>query len=207
MVFRALLLGLVLAGILIGGRILARRGVILVDRTDPPTCHKNLEFSLRVWMHDPAQNPGKSDDYPNVNGESAASIIAASSGFGPMLPVVIRDYKYVPGLRVGDPAKLILTYFNRPTRWIMHTRPEPIWEERLWVVVPLGLSSEPNPRKALGRGPHQRVYYGEMSESLTTEQFTNRLIATLKFLQTNERPHWQNVLKEHSAFLETIPAK
>jgi hypothetical protein len=61
--------------------------------------------------------------------------------------------------------------------------------------------------REIGRDREQITGFGEQSQSLTTDQFTNRLIATLNFVRTNNRPHWQAVVKEHTAFLESVSHK
>ena len=117
---------------------------------------------------------------------------------------VFRDYNYVPGLQGDDPKDLVLLYFNKLTRWRSHVQDAPtVWTPKSWVVVPADPFAIAYGE--IGTGPHQVIGYGEQSESLTTEQFTNRLIGTLNFLRTNNRPHWQTVVKEHTAFLQSLP--
>jgi len=82
------------------------------------------------------------------------------------------------------------------------------WTPKTWIVVPVDAfagGSFEKAQKRIGFGPNQIRAYGEESQSLTTEQFTNRLIATLDYLRTNNRPHWQTVSKEHTVFLESLP--
>jgi len=120
---------------------------------------------------------------------------------------IFRDYNYVPGLRESDPPHLALFYFNKPTRWRFHVRPEVRWKPKTWIVVPIdsyagSMAKDSGAKSTLA--PKNKCYWRE-SYSLTTEQFTNRLIATLNFLRTNNRPNWQAVVKEHTAFHQSLP--
>jgi hypothetical protein len=44
----------------------------------------------------------------------------------------------------------------------------------------------------------------EGGDLLDTPEFKRRLLLTLKFLQTKERPHWQVVSNEQMEFLKSI---
>ena len=37
-----------------------------------------------------------------------------------------------------------------------------------------------------------------------TAQFKDRLERTLEFLEANNRPHWETVVREHTAFLSSL---
>lgn len=163
---------------------------VMLDYNAKPTCHKNLTmcFELR-------SSSDETKVFPNVDGSSPKTILSLSNELVGMFPEVATNYKYVPGLRSDDPGELIVFYLNQPTRWQVHIKPESILKRKSWLVVPIDYFHMAN-RSTVARG--------EFSENLTTEQFTNRLIATLNFVRTNGRPNWQAIVKEHSAFLESL---
>jgi len=45
---------------------------------------------------------------------------------------------------------------------------------------------------------------GEDSERVSLDDLKLRLRKTLKYLQDNDRPHWQNVAAENEAFLRSM---
>lgn len=163
---------------------------MLFDRRNPPSCHKQIHLALRIW-----ENDERTNFFPNVNGSSSRSIGSLSNELSALTTTLLRDYHYVPGLRNNDPGDLVLFYLKKPTRWRLHVKPETVFTERGWIVVPVDF--------AIGRtrpltGP------GELSEKLSTKEFTDRLATTLDFLRTNNRPDWEAVVQEHSAFLQTL---
>jgi hypothetical protein len=187
------------AALVLAGLLLIR--FVIYDWSAKPYCHKQMTVGLRVWLGDKGSNA-----YPNVNGTSLASMeLAAEQLFA--TNQIFRDYNYVPGLREDDPPHLVLFYMNKPTRWRFHVHPEARWKDKTWIVVPIDFTG-PLPGTESNSSIHSHLHgiiaYGEMSHSLSTQQFTNRLIATLEFLRTNDRPHWQAVVKEHTSFLESI---
>jgi hypothetical protein len=179
--------------------IVARIGIW--DNSNVPFCHKQMSSALRMLRKDDA------DMFPNVEGVSLRSMGELAEALSITTNAVFRDYNYLPGLRADDPKDLVLFYFNRPTRWRLHVQRTPtIWKAKTWIVVPVDAFETGDGRgsRTLGYGPEQITAFGEQSQSLTTEQFTNRLVATLDFLRTNNRPHWQTVVKEHTAFLQSL---
>ena len=173
---------------------------LLIDWDRKPFCHKQMTLALYVWTND---HPSAA--FPNVEGNSLRSMGAAAEQFV-VTNQIFRDYHYVPGLRGDDPKELVLFYFNQPTRWRSHMGVPYRWQSKAWIVVPLdSYYWDQEGPKRIGPAPNQIVGYGEQSESLTTEQFNNRLMATLDFLRTNNRPNWQAVEKEHKAFLQSLP--
>lgn len=150
-----------------------------------PSCHKAIETAVHIQMSDP-----KSDFYPNASGSSRGSIDLLKDS----LSFPMDHYRYVPGLRPDDPGELVLFYFDQPTRWIWHGPPRSIFEEKGWIVVPVDF--------ALGGRPLRGG--GELSEWIPEDEFRRRLRATLDFVRTNGRPHWEAVVEEHTRFLETL---
>lgn len=166
---------------------------VIYDLDAKPFCHKQMTLALRLWQH-----------------EQTTKTFPMAEQLAGAAKLVFPNYHYVPGLREDDPQDLVLFYFNRPTRWRTHVKPEAKWTSKTWIVVPADSFAGhygDEAMKRIGFGPQQIRAYGEESESLTTEQFTNRLIATLDFLRTNNRPYWRAVVKEHSAFIESITKK
>jgi hypothetical protein len=93
-------------------------------------------------------------------------------------------------------------YMPKPTRYIWHDRPQTIFEDKRWMVVPLDLMDSPG---ALATWiERDMTYMGECSERLTLDEFRVRLKKTLDFLRQNERPNWQTVVAENEAFLKSI---
>ena len=52
--------------------------------------------------------------------------------------------------------------------------------------------------------PEEEHGLPEGGQVIDTPEFKRRLQMTLAFLQKNNRPHWDTVVKEHSAFLQTV---
>jgi hypothetical protein len=176
---------------------------VIFDWEAKPFCHKQITLGLMMLTNDQA-----SALFPNIEGSSLRSMETMADVLI-VTNLIFPDYNYIPGLRGDDPNDLVLFYFNRPTRWRLHVKPETRWTAKTWIVLPINpyvaRFGDEGRGKRIGSGPRQIRGYGEESESLTTEQFTNRLIATLDFLRTNNRPHWQEVVKEHTAFLQSVP--
>lgn len=160
---------------------------LILDWQGRPFCHKQVYMSFRIWMDDRNTNA-----FPNVAG-------AGKNSLGEIREeMVIMDwadkYKYVPGLREGDPGDLVLMYLDRPTRWTWHGPPPTVFEKKAWIIVPVDFKA----------GERQQAGPGEMSERVSLDEFRNRLRRTLDFIRTNERPHWQAVVSEHTKFLDSI---
>jgi hypothetical protein len=104
------------------------------------------------------------------------------------------NYRYVPGLREDDPGDLVLLYLDRLTRWTWHGPPPTILKAKAWIVVPVDFT--------MGFRPPSGG--GELSERVSLDEFRSRLRRTLDFVRTNERPHWQTIVAEHTKFLKSI---
>jgi hypothetical protein len=173
---------------------------VLLDWNAKPYCEKQITLAVRLWTHD--QNPNL---LPNVEGSSFHSMASMAEQLV-TTNIVLRDYQYVPGLQQNDPGDLVLIYFNQPTHWRMHIRPEGRWKPKHWLVMPIAALEAGVTRQAerVGHATHQVLGFGEQGELLSTEQFTNRLLAALDYLRTNNRPHWQAIVKEHTAFIDSL---
>jgi hypothetical protein len=172
----------------------------LTDRQNEPLCHKLALIQFQNWL-----DREKTDALPNINGESAESINKLNHDFEKEeINQWNSRYQYVPGLRRGDPGDLVLMYMKQPTRYIWHSNPQSIFAEARWMVVPLDFCGG-----GIGRGmlDRQIPYRGENSERLSLEEFKNRLRKTLKFLQDDNRPHWQTVVAENEALLASLEAQ
>lgn len=167
---------------------------VILDWEGRPFCHKQVKFAFMSSMGDlGVDTDRRTIYYPNVNGvgrDSLATISEAMNGYMEWA----EDYRYVPGLREGDPGDLVLMYIDRPTRWVWHGVPPTVFKEKAWIVVPLDFTWGDRPPA----GP------GEWSERVSLEEFRSRLRRTLDFLRTNERPDWQTVVAEHTMFLDSI---
>lgn len=184
---------IVTAGVIVIATVLICPG-LFTNRHARPTCHKQIHLAFHLlWNNQDGANP-----FPNVNGSGQDSIRSLSNQLASLTGVVAQNYNYVPGLKEDDPGELVLLYLKRPTRWLSHVAPRSIFSDEGWIVVPVDFAGvgPQAPRKMIGAG--------EMSERLSTEQFTNRLIATLNFLRTNDRPYWPSVVKEQTAFLDSL---
>ncbi|MBI2439858.1 MAG: hypothetical protein HYV35_00615 [Lentisphaerae bacterium] len=134
----------------------------------------------------------KTNVYPNVKGNGMLSF--GQLGESRKLENYTNDYGYVPGLRADDPNDLVVMYLKKKTRrtwngdrhYNRHT-------EKMWMVF----------------GPDmKRATHGddlpEGGTRETTEEFRRRLQKTFDFIKENNRPYWQNVVKEHTEFLNSI---
>lgn len=169
----------------------------ILDWKGKPFCHAQISMLFRVWVQDRA-----TDSYPNVNGSSVESLKQLQTATGMMDSYQIASqYRYVPGLEDKDPGQFILLYFDQPTRWTYHVSVPTIFEEKGWIILSpgFGFQGQPSHLKVLGQG--------EMGQRVTTAEFKRRLKETLEFLRANNRPHWQEVAAEHTAFLEEIERK
>jgi hypothetical protein len=163
---------------------------LLPDRDGRPYCHKQISLGFRLWMDDRQTNA-----FPNINGSSGNSLYAIREEMAGTN--WCQHYKYIPGLREGDPGDLVLLYLDRPTRWSWHGQiPPTIFGKKAWILVPLDFKEGDRDRKAMGPG--------EESERVSVAEFAQRLEHTLDFLRTNERPNWKIVLAEHTPVLDSI---
>lgn len=164
--------------------------LVLINVFRPPgphfTCHRALDGTFDQWKI----ATGSSNWYPNVGGKAPQSLAVLN----PYLFKAdeLRDYRYVPGLRSDDPEELVLLYVKEPTRRKWHGDTRWFRKQKGWVVL--------NPQSKSGEGDR----WSEVAEWIPTDEFTNRLVRTLQFLAENERPHWTNVVQEHSVFLQSL---
>jgi hypothetical protein len=175
---RAWIIGVVLA--------LACCAATVVVLLNPPgpdlICHKQIDGAIDQWMIESTNTV-----FPNVHGNSAESIAAFNAYLAPGHLEIFHDYRYVPGLKPGDPEDLILLYTTSPSRRRWHGDMKWIGEPKKWIVVNAGRNE----------GHHEPWEMNEGSEALTTEQFTNRLQKTLAYLGEHNRPYWTNIVDEH----------
>jgi hypothetical protein len=166
----------------------------ILDWEGRPYCHKQVLSAFKMWMQDNGMDINSdTNPFPNVNGvgkDSLASINEEMNGHMDWA----EGYKYVPGLREGDPGDLVLLYVDRPTRWVWHGPASTIFKKKAWIIVPVDFAMGGRPQS----GP------GELSERVSLEEFRIRLRRTLDFVRTNERPHWQTVVAEHTKFLGSL---
>lgn len=163
---------------------------LILDWSGRPFCHKQIMLSLRLWMDDRSKNTNDSlNVFPNVGGVSKDSLETIREEMGTM--DWAKNYRYVPGLHEGDPARLVLMYMSEPTRWTWHGSPPTIFTPKKWIVVPVDFESQPGKP-------------GECSERISEGEFKSRLRGTLEFVRTNARPDWRIVVAEHTQFLESL---
>ncbi len=170
------------AGLLLGTIVLAT----WLGRRPHLTCHRAIFGALGHWEIETKT----SGWYPNVEGRSQASLALLE----PYLKdgrSELRDYRYVPGLRSDDPRELVLMYVKEPSRRSWHGDTPWFRRERRWVVL--------NPQMWDGEGDRS----SEVAEWIPTNEFTDRLARTLRFLSENRRAGWTNAAAEHSGFLQS----
>jgi hypothetical protein len=172
--------------------------LLKANHENEPFCHKGLNLAIYNYLY-----TQKMDLLPNVDGRSAESLRVLDRYMGD--EVWEGAYRYVPGLRKGDPGDLVVAYMTKPTRYRMHDDPVIVFNEKKWMAVPIDFMHN-GPGKWVER---EVLDWGEDSERLTLDEFRSRLKKTLDFLRDNERPNWQTVVEENEAFLKSIeePAK
>jgi hypothetical protein len=158
----------------------------LLDWNGRPFCHKQINLAFRIWIEDQHTNA-----FPNAGGLSKQSLEAIREEMGGSMKWA-EHYRYVAGLREDDPGDLILLYYDEPTRWTWHGPPPSVFSEKAWIVVPVDFTM----------GGREQAGPGELSERVSSEEFRRRLRATLEFVKTNARPHWEEVWAEHTRFLD-----
>jgi hypothetical protein len=169
----------------------------ILDWEGRPMCHKQIMLSLLTVMH-PSGGDITNDrqPFPNVKGLSQDSLATLNDAMAGHMAWT-NDYRYIPGLREGDPPDLVLLYFNRPTRWNWHGSPPTVFKEKAWIIIPVDFGSGSDFRPNTGQ-------IGECSERVSHDEFCRRLRGTLDFIRTNERPNWQTIVAEHEKFLNSI---
>ena len=104
-----------------------------------------------------------------------------------VLSAEYNPFRYVQGLKKDDPPDLIVMYVKKMTHW--RTKRDSYEETPKWLVM----------------GPHvESSYWAYEGGWIDTAEFTRRLRKTLDFLRANERPHWQETVKEHNRFLQQV---
>lgn len=147
-----------------------------------PECGRALDSTFQEYASE-----SRTPVFPNVNGKSDASLKLVEPFFGTR----IYRYGYVPGLRCGDSKSLVLLYLKTKTRYTWHAdTAHNIFSPKLWKII--------SPDFLYG-GPDT-----EGGELVTTAEFKRRMQTTLAFLKENQRPNWQAVVAEQTAFLNSI---
>ena len=182
----------VACGIIFGGSIL----VLAIMLRHPPDplwlCQKGMEVGIDQYLLE-----AKTNIYPNIEGDSIRSfrLMAEYMIDSNEVGRILADYAYVPGLKADDPKDLVVFYLKRQTRKTWNgDQAASVFSVKRWMVIGPEFS---------WNGPNgERLPEG--GQVLSTGEFKNRLKNTLSFLQNNERPHWQTVVKEQSTFLESL---
>lgn len=168
----------------------------LIDRQNEPLCHKAAYFDVLESF-----DGKKSGDLPNVEGRSVDSLRKFIQNDD--AEQWNAKYRYVPGLRRGDPGDLILLYMKQPTRYVWHSNPQTVFRDAKWMILPLdfvdGFGS-PSVAVVEREMPHT----GEESERVSQQEFKSRLRKTLDFLRNNDRPYWKTVVAENEKFLKSL---
>lgn len=147
-----------------------------------PLCHRAIDGAFEQWM----VATGSTNEYPNTNGNGSASLAMMRPFFGDE----IQQYGYVPGLRYGDPADLVLMYMKERTRRTWHgDNARSTFSSPRWMVL--------SPEILHGTCP-------EGGTLVDTAEFKQMLQHTVAFLKENQRPHWQAVTDEQMQFLKSI---
>lgn len=147
-----------------------------------PECGRQIDGAFREYAHESHTNV-----FPNVNGRSDASLKLIEPYF---YNEFHRDYGYVPGLRYDDGVDLVMLYLKEKTRYTWHgDRSHNVFSPKLWKIMSAQIDAGLDP---------------EGGELVTTAEFKGRMQATLAFLKENQRPNWQAVVAEQTAFLNSI---
>ena len=150
-------------------------------------CQKQFDSAFEQW-----KMTNGTDVYPNIEGDSRKSFapIGAYLRGGNTL---MDHYGYVAGLAYDDPSDLVLMYLKKKTRRTWNgDHSATIFTEPKWMVLGSHVWS----------GDEREGPEGGILE--TTVEFKRRLRRTLEFLKENNRPNWEKVVEEHTAFLESI---
>ena len=100
-----------------------------------------------------------------------------------------NPFRYVQGLKPGDPEDLVVMYVKKMTHW--RTKHLSSYEETpRWLVM----------------GPQVHDYWGRSGGWVDSGEFIRRLGKTLEFLRANERPSWQQTVRDHGRFLQQVKA-
>ena len=147
-----------------------------------PMCHRQIDGAFQEW----AIETGHTNEYPNINGDSHASLATAERFMGRD----IQQYEYVPGLHYDDPNDLVLMYMKKKTRHSWHGDHEhSIFSKPQWLVL--------SPDIISGTA-------GEGGDLVDTSELKRRIERTLAFLKDKQRPNWQAVTEQQIALLKSI---
>lgn len=168
------------------------------DVSNIPLCNKGLYLCTFNWF-----DSSHSSELPNVDGNSAESLRKLMMADDP--EGWATRYQYVPGLTRNDPGDLVLAYLKTPTRWRHHAAGPPSrFAERKWILIPLDFTGA----GGIGtRVEREMPDTGEEAERVSLEELKSRLRKTLKYLQDNDRPHWQTVMAENEEFLKSLESE
>jgi len=164
----------------------------LTLRTHDPhfICHRELFGAFAVWQTEATNTQW----YPNIDGDQSRSLAVLESSESGICQK-LSDYRYVPGLRNGDPDDLIMLYVNRPSRRTWHGDGHFLRLRKRWVVLGPSMMS---------RGASFTAEWSECGEALSTTDFKRRLSHTLDYLRENNRTNRACVIQDHGAFLRTV---
>ena len=145
-------------------------------------CHRQIDGALQQW----AFETGHTNEYPNMNGDSRASLAPVERFMGPD----IQQYEYVAGLHYDDPNDLVLMYMKKKTRYSWHGDTGPsVFSEAHWLVL--------SPDIISGTA-------GEGGALVGTPELKRRIELTVAFLQEKQRPNWKAVSDKQMAFLKSL---
>jgi len=175
-----------------------RRARLRLFKSVNPVCTMCTSSAVQYYSSD--------DWFPVANSEvEAMSMMAAMDGTTNFTTMAAREdqyrhfkdhgvlsaeynpFRYVQGLKKDDAPDLVVMYVKEMTHW--PTKRFFNYEETpKWVVM----------------GPQVTSYWAYEGGWVDTREFTRRLRKTLDFLRANERPHWQETVKEHGRFLQQV---
>jgi hypothetical protein len=172
---------------------------VIYDHQNEPFCHKAVFLGFLEYFDEQ-----KTDVLPNVDGRSADSIAPMLKYWGDQSWA--DTYRYVPGLKKGDPGDLVLMYMPEPTRYIWHSYPQTIFAEKKWILIPLDFGWH---AFQMGAAEVKRdiPLFGEECERVSLNELQSRLKKTLDYLRDSNRPNWQTVVAEHETFLKSANNK
>lgn len=149
-------------------------------------CGRMIDGGFQGWWINTGQT-NRYPVYPNVVGSGSRSLAVIEL----FTDSEIQHYSYVPGLREGDPAELVLMFLKARTAYTWHADyTHTVLSTRRWMVL------SPDPLHT-GTCP-------EGGELLDTPEFKRRLEKTIAFLKEHQRPYWQVVVEEQSKFLRSL---
>lgn len=168
-----------------------------------PWCQRAFAAAFEQWFMENSNTNGEGV-YPNSEGRGRESI-AQFGKFTKCGDMIYKDYGYVPGLRESDPKDLVLMYMKQKTRHTWHGDHSPtIFTKEKWMVLGPHIHEDNSYIKKDGKEISNPEYCPEGGRLEETAVFKERLVRTLEFLKENNRPCWETVTMEHTAFLNSI---